>query len=269
MPGRDRGALIGAVLGHPAWDGFFEPPPPDHGFPELRSAHAFGIGVEDLGALTALGIHVEGGGGEGNLVLLAGGQGGHNLRLRLNGHASGILALGAECRLAGSIGFEGDRHLAVVNGRGTLHLNATFRNREGALFLGHGLTVNGMECLVEGPRRSIVAGDDTMVSYRVQLRTSDNHGIVSLDDPSAALNPPAGIRIGPHAWIGADAVVGRGVAIGRVAIVALGTIVSRDVAPCTLVGGVPMRVLKERVTWTRASQPGAGEAAAVAFASRG
>ncbi|MFC0388599.1 acyltransferase [Muricoccus vinaceus] len=269
MPGRDREALAGAILGHPAWDGFFDAAPPDHGFPDLRAARVHGTGAEDLAALAALGIHVEGAGGEGNLILLDGGQGGHNLRLRLNGRAGGIVVLGSECRLAGSIGFEGNGHLLVCNGRGTLHVTATFRHHEGALFLGRNFTVNGADCLVEGPRRSIVVGDDAMVSYRVQLRTSDSHGIVSLDQPSGALNPPASIRIGPHAWIGADVVVGRGVTIGRGAIVALGTIVTRDVAPCTLVGGVPMRVLKERVTWTRASQPSPEEAAAaIAFAAR-
>ncbi|MBI0536546.1 acyltransferase [Roseomonas sp. KE2513] len=265
---QDRRVLIEAITGHPAWNGFFARPRPDHDFPDLHAAVVYGTGAEDVAALAALGIHVEGGGGQGNLVLLSAPRGGHNLRLRFGGRADGVVALGAECLLAGNIGFEGDGHLLLCNGRGTLHLNATFRQHEGALFLGRHVTVNGADFLVEGPRRSIVVGDDAMVSYRVQIRTSDSHGIVSLDDLSAALNPPASIRVAPHVWIGADTVVGRGVSIGRGAIVGLGTIVTKDVAPCTLVGGVPMRVLKERVTWTRASQPSREEAeAAVAFAS--
>jgi len=268
-PANDREALIESMTGHPAWNGFFAQPQPDHSFPDLRAARAYGTGPEDEAALAALGIHVDGG-GQGNTILLADTRGGHNLRIRFGGHAGGVVALGAGCLLAGSIGFEGNGHLLVCNGRGSLHFTATFRNDEGALFFGRNFTVNGAECLVEGPRRSIIVGDDAMVSYRVQLRTSDSHGIVSLDDPSAALNPPASILIGPHVWIGADTVLGRGVSVGRGAIVALGTIVTTDVAPCTLVGGVPMRVLKERVTWTRASQPNRAEAeAAIAFASPG
>lgn len=264
----DRAALVEAVTGHPAWDGFFAYPQPDYSFPDLSVATVYGTGEADLAALAALGIQVEGGQAPGNLVLLAGARGGHNLRIRFGNRAGGVVALGAECLLAGTIGFEGDRHLLVCNGRGTLHFTATFRHHEGALFFGRNLTVNGADCLVEGPRRSIIVGDDAMVSYRVQLRTSDSHGIVLLDDPSAAVNPPASIRVGPHVWIGADTVLGRGVSIGRGAIVALGTIVTKDVDPCTLVGGVPMRVLKERVTWTRASQPNRAEAeAAIAFVS--
>lgn len=262
----DREALVRGLAGHPAWDGFFKRPRAGYAFPELGSAVAYGTGPEDVAALAALGIRVEGGGD--NAVLLAAPRAGHHLRLHFGGHSGGVVALGPDGLLAGRIGFEGDRHLVVSNGRGTLHLNATFRRNEGALFLGRDFTVNGADLLVEGPRRSIVVGDDAMVSYGVQIRTSDSHGIVSLDDPSAALNPPASIRVGPHAWIGADVVVGRGVTVGRGAIVALRTVVTRDVAPCTLVGGVPMRVLRERVTWTRASQPSAAEAeAAIALAA--
>ena len=269
-PNRNREALAEAVRGHPAWNGFFARPVPDHSLPDLRAATAYGTGAEDAAALAGLGIQVEGGEAEGNLVLLAGMRGGHRLRVRFGGHAGGVVVLGAEGQLVGSIGFEGRGHLFVCNGRGPLHLAVTFRGTESALLLGRTVTVNGAECLVAGPRRSIVVGDDAMISYRVQIRTSDSHGIVSLDDPTAALNPPASIRIGPHVWVGAATVLGRGVSVGRGAIVALGTIVTKDVAPCTLVGGVPMRVLRERVTWTRASQPSRDEAAAaIAFAQAG
>ncbi|WP_338663002.1 hypothetical protein VQH23_23030 [Pararoseomonas sp. SCSIO 73927] len=266
-------ALEEAIAGHPAWGGHFRQQREGYTLPGLGAARIHGTGAADAAVLAAQGIGIEGGGGEGNLVVLAGGQGGHHLRILFGGRRNCIAVIGTEGVLAGQVGFEGDGHLLVFNGRGTCHVNMTFRSREGALFFGRGATCNGADFLVEGPRRCIILGDDGMVAYRVGLRTSDSHGIVSLDDPRAALNPPASVVVEPHVWIAKDAVIGRGVRLGRGAIVAMNTIATADVAPCTLVGGVPMRVLKERVTWTRASQPGQAEIqaaiAAAAPAERG
>jgi acetyltransferase-like isoleucine patch superfamily enzyme len=47
-------------------------------------------------------------------------------------------------------------------------------------------------------------------------------------------------------WIGARVVILRGVRIGAGAIVAAGAVVTRDVAPNTIVGGVPAKYLRDR-----------------------
>jgi acetyltransferase-like isoleucine patch superfamily enzyme len=53
------------------------------------------------------------------------------------------------------------------------------------------------------------------------------------------------VTIGDDAWIGAGAAVLKGVTIGAGAIVAARAVVTRDVAPYTLVGGNPARVIRE------------------------
>ena len=45
-------------------------------------------------------------------------------------------------------------------------------------------------------------------------------------------------------WIGAGATILPGVTVGENSIVAAGAVVSKDVPPNTVVGGVPGRVLK-------------------------
>lgn len=54
------------------------------------------------------------------------------------------------------------------------------------------------------------------------------------------------VDIGSDVWIGARAIILDGVRVGNGAIIAAGSIVTRDVAPFTIVGGIPARLIKFR-----------------------
>lgn len=53
-------------------------------------------------------------------------------------------------------------------------------------------------------------------------------------------------EIGQDVWIGANSIVMTGVKIGDGAIVAAGSVVTKDVEPYTIVGGVPAKYIKDR-----------------------
>lgn len=57
----------------------------------------------------------------------------------------------------------------------------------------------------------------------------------------------APIAVGDMAWIGARAIVLPGVTIGTGAVIAAGAVVTKDVAPWTVVGGNPAREIGRRV----------------------
>ena len=93
---------------------------------------------------------------------------------------------------------------------------------------------------------SVYIGDRTLIGYRTQI-VSANHII----PPNRGRIFGSGhdkkpIRIENDAWIGANCVITAGVTIGEGAVVAAGSVVTKDVAPYTIVGGVPAKLIKER-----------------------
>ncbi len=55
----------------------------------------------------------------------------------------------------------------------------------------------------------------------------------------------APVKICDHAWIGFNSIIFKGVTIGEGAIVAAGSVVTKDVPPFTIVAGNPARVIRE------------------------
>lgn len=90
-------------------------------------------------------------------------------------------------------------------------------------------------CLLDA-RGGLKIGESASISYDVKLLTGSHDA----QSPSFAgrFFP---IEIGRRAWIGAGATVLQGVKIGEGGVVAAGSVVTKDVPPFTIVGGVPAR----------------------------
>ena len=56
----------------------------------------------------------------------------------------------------------------------------------------------------------------------------------------------ASITVEDNVWIGGRSIILQGVTVGEGAVVAAGSVVSRDVEPYTIVGGNPARFIKKR-----------------------
>lgn len=89
-------------------------------------------------------------------------------------------------------------------------------------------------------------GDGVRIASHASL-VGFNHGF---DDPSVPIytqkHETLGILIEDDVWIGANAVVLDGVTVGRGAVIAAGAVVSKDVPPLAIVGGVPAKVVRFR-----------------------
>lgn len=58
------------------------------------------------------------------------------------------------------------------------------------------------------------------------------------------------VKIGNDVWIGSRAMIMCGVSVGNGAIIAAGAVVTKDVPPYAIVGGIPARIIKYRFTQT-------------------
>ena len=86
----------------------------------------------------------------------------------------------------------------------------------------------------------ITIEDNVLIGPKVNLIT-ENHPLNPNDRKTLICKP---IVIKRSAWIGAAATILPGVTIGENAVVAAGAVVTADVTPNTIVGGIPAKFIK-------------------------
>jgi acetyltransferase-like isoleucine patch superfamily enzyme len=90
-------------------------------------------------------------------------------------------------------------------------------------------------------------GDRTLVGYRTIISSAnhlipDGHGRIF-----GSGHDRKKVIIGCDVWIGANCTIVAGVTIGEGAVIAAGSVVTKNVAPYAIVGGVPAKIIKERI----------------------
>lgn len=131
-----------------------------------------------------------------------------------------------------------------IGQHGHIHAQANLLAYDGHITIGNHVTVNPF-CLLYG-HGGLTIGDNVLIASHTTLIPA-NHGF---DDPNTLIRLQGetrqGIVIEDDVWLGTHVSVLDGVTIGRGAVVAAGAVVTKDVAPYTIVGGVPARVLRQR-----------------------
>ena len=87
----------------------------------------------------------------------------------------------------------------------------------------------------------ITIEDGVLIAPKVSL-LSEGHPISPEQRHSLV---PKHIHIKKNAWIGANATILHGVTIGQNAVIAAGSVVTKDVPDNVVVGGIPAQILKE------------------------
>lgn len=107
------------------------------------------------------------------------------------------------------------------------------------VYIGHHVEIIASE-------KGVNIGNHVMISPYVVM-ISQNHGVersgVTMDIQKQTTKK---IEIGDDVWIGTHAIILPGVTINKGAIIGAGAVVTKDVKPYSIVGGVPAKFIKFR-----------------------
>lgn len=147
--------------------------------------------------------------------------------------------------------FDGPVHTAgkvklTIGAATRLGRDVFFETPGGAISIGADTRINQGTLIVS--YTSVTIGNCVLIGEYVSIRDAD-HGMAITDPPTPMRWQPhvsAPIVIEDDAWIARGACILKGVRIGSGAVVAANSVVTKDVPPGAIVGGVPAKVLKYR-----------------------
>lgn len=177
-------------------------------------------------------------------------------RTIIEGHERFEFAPGAVLRVGlGSFGLSSKHDASVVrvHPEGRLRCEGVVSMQRGVrvvvdsglLQIGQGTNINGFAKILVRDRVSI--GENCTISWNTQIMDNDFHPIVVDGVPQPQSAP---IVIEDHVWIGAGAIVLKGVTIGEGAIIAAGAIVTKDVPAKSIVAGSPAKGIGTADAWS-------------------
>jgi virginiamycin A acetyltransferase len=104
---------------------------------------------------------------------------------------------------------------------------------------GKGACTIGKYCAIGEDIKIITSNHDTN-NINLQYSLQKKIGI------KPTISPKKGVKMGHNVWIGDNVIILSGVEIGNGAVLAAGSVVTKDVAPYSIIGGVPAKFIKFR-----------------------
>lgn len=116
--------------------------------------------------------------------------------------------------------------------------------------IGNRVVINGVTLYLQEDDSCISIGDDSQLSWGVDIWCTDAHTITNLK--GEPINFAKSIVIGKHVWIGKDVKVCKNVKVSDNSIIGWGSIVTRVFnEPNVIIAGVPAKVVKQGINWDR------------------
>lgn len=163
-------------------------------------------------------------------------------KLRMALHRRRFVSVGSRASLGRNVRFTGGVSVSIGT-RSALRDNVLLAGY-GNIVIGDRTSIND-DCMITAMER-VTIGNDVMLAPRVYILDVD-HAFESRDRPISqqgyTISP---VTIGDGVWVCTGAVITKGVSIGEGAIIGANSVVTRDIPPYTIAGGVPARVIKER-----------------------
>lgn len=112
----------------------------------------------------------------------------------------------------------------------------------------------GGRALILCTRAKLIIGNYVMIGPQVTIITGDHKinaigkYMVNVSDSEKDPENDLPVVIEDDVWIGANSTILKGVTIGEGSVIAAGSVVTKNVPAYTVVGGVPVKIIKNRFT---------------------
>ena len=102
-------------------------------------------------------------------------------------------------------------------------------------------TAINKKVLLDGRGGKLIIGNNVDIAQETNIRTLEH-------DPNSDTHMDRGgnVTIEDYVWIASRCTILPGVTIGKGAVVAANSVVTKDVAPMTIVGGIPAKIISDR-----------------------
>lgn len=172
---------------------------------------------------------------------------GRNVKIR----AKHKIALGKSVNIGDNVEINGVSKNGITIGDNVSILNNTIiectgvlRNIGEELIIGNNVGI-AQNCFIQ-VRGKVIIGNNVIIGPNVSI-FSENHIFENPDIPiSVQGESRKGVIIKDGVWIGTRVIILDGVKIGENSIVAAGSVVTKDIPPYSIVGGIPAKILKYR-----------------------
>lgn len=162
--------------------------------------------------------------------------------------------IAADAKIAGQLCIRASGGAIYIGDGSLIEGNLTTERPDSKITIARNVYVGGgtvIDCVAE-----ISIGEDVLVSYGCVIADSDNHSLrYSIRKRDCAdwrrghhdwsTHEHRPVIIGKGAWIGAHAMILKGVELGEGAIVGAGAVVRKNVPPYTIVAGNPAQIVRE------------------------
>ncbi|MGZ8969762.1 MAG: acyltransferase [Telluria sp.] len=186
--------------------------------------------------------------GKNNKVIF--GEIGDNVQLKIYGNNNVVEIDPTSSIQGGDFQLKGNNNRFIIGpGVKIGHLKVIIQD-ESIINIGSQTTIE-QAYFLSRDKRKIEIGQDCMISFQIDLRTSDAHGIYETDG-NALINPPGDIILDNHVWLGQGTMISMNVRVASNAVVGARSFLRNlDVASGCIYAGSPARLVRSGVFWTR------------------
>lgn len=146
---------------------------------------------------------------------------------------------------------DGDDNLIEIGRYAKFRGRVTQKITPGNVFRFGARSTAGQVNVVNGEGTTVEIGEDCMLAWDVELRSTDSHAIFDIAT-NRRLNRAGDIRIGDRVWIGAHCSILRGTRLGNGSIVGVRSVVREEFSEeDVLIAGSPGKIRRRGVRWER------------------